>query len=315
MVEMVRVSYGTAIAMGLVRAKLLAKPTTAYLMTYWPGKCLNDCAFCAQARSSRADWEKLSRVTWPAFDLGRVIENLPNGNFSRLCLQTVEYPGMHGDVLELLSELSTLGLPVSVSITPVGRELLEEFREFGVDYIGVGLDVAGERLFNGIKPDLSWGEIWRFIGDVVGVFGTGRALVHIIVGLGETDRELVEAMRRVYGIGGDVSLFAFTPIRGTRLEKAKPPSMERYRRIQLARWLLEKGMGDAIVFEGDSIAGFSLSEEELSKIPPEVISTHGCPGCNRPYYNERPGKEPYNYPFRPKREEVELTLRGFLLPR
>ncbi|WP_297508065.1 radical SAM protein [Thermococcus sp.] len=312
---LVRVSYGTAIAMGLIRAKLLARPTTAYLMTYWPGKCLNDCAFCAQARSSRADWEKLSRVTWPAFELDEVIENLPNGNFSRLCLQTVDYPGMHGDVLDLLSELSALGLPVSLSITPVGRELLEEFRGLGVDYIGVGLDVASEKLFNEIKPDLSWEGIWRFIDDVVGVFGTGRALVHIIVGLGETDRELVGTMRRVYEIGGDISLFAFTPIRGTRLEKAKPPSMERYRRIQLARWLLENGMEDAIVFEGDSIAGFSLSVEELSRIPPEVFSTHGCPGCNRPYYNERPGKEPYNYPFRPKREEVEFILRGLLLPR
>ncbi|WP_297500663.1 radical SAM protein [Thermococcus sp.] len=312
---LVRVSYGTAIAMGLVRAKLLAKPTTAYLMTHWPGKCLNDCAFCAQARSSKADWEKLSRVTWPAFKLGDVLRNLPGGNFSRLCLQTVEYPGMHEDVLELLSEFSALGLPISVSITPVGRGLLEEFKGLGVDYIGVGLDVASERLFRELKPDLSWDGIWRFIGDVVKVFGRRRALVHIIVGLGETDRELVETMKRVYEAGGDISLFAFTPIKGTRLEKVKPPSLERYRKIQLARWLLEEGMGGAIVFKGDSIAGFALSEEELSRIPADVFSTHGCPGCNRPYYNERPGKEPYNYPFRPGKKTVELTLRELLLPR
>jgi len=315
MVEVVRVSYGTAIAMGLIRAKLLAKPMTAYLMTHWPGKCMNDCAFCAQARSSKADWEKLSRVTWPAFEFKKVIENLPKGDFSRLCLQTVEYPGMHEDALELLSELSVLGLPVSVSITPVGEGLLEEFKELGVDYIGVGLDAAGEELFREIKPDLSWGKLWRFIDDVVRIFGGGKAMVHIIVGLGETDRKLVETMRRVYKMGGEVSLFAFTPIRGTRLENLRPPSIERYRKIQLARWLLERGMDDAIVFEGDSIADFELSKEELLRVPPEVFSTHGCPGCNRPYYNERPGKEPYNYPFRPEKKDVEITLRELLSPR
>jgi biotin synthase-related radical SAM superfamily protein len=73
MVELVRVSYGTAIAMGLIKARMLVRPTTAYLMTYWPGHCRNNCAFCAQARDSRADLERLSRVTWPAFDVEDVV--------------------------------------------------------------------------------------------------------------------------------------------------------------------------------------------------------------------------------------------------
>ncbi len=309
---LVRVSYGTAIAMGLIRAKLLARPTTAYLMTYWPGKCLNDCAFCAQARSSKANWEKLSRVTWPAFELEEVVKALPNGRFGRICLQTIDYPGTLDDVFSLLEAFKPLNLPISVSITPVGRATLEEFKGLGVDYIGVGLDAASERLFKEIKPDFEWDEMWGFAERVVEIFGEGRAVIHLIVGLGETDRELVEVFERAYSIGADVSLFAFTPIRGTRLENLKPPSVERYRRVQLARWLVERGMDDAIVFEGDMIAGFDLSGEELRRIPPEVFSTHGCPACNRPYYNERPGKEPYNFPFPPKKENLDLILRGIL---
>lgn len=128
MPEMVRVSYGTAIAMGLIRAKLLARPTTAYLMTYWPGRCSNDCAFCAQARSSRADLEKLSRVVWPSFMLEDVLEGLKKGNFARICLQTIDYPGMVEDVFDLLEAFSDLNLPISVSITPVDSETLERFK-------------------------------------------------------------------------------------------------------------------------------------------------------------------------------------------
>ncbi|WP_456423344.1 radical SAM protein [Thermococcus sp.] len=311
---LVRVSYGTAIAMGLIRAKLMARPTTAYLMTYWPGKCLNDCAFCAQARTSRANLDRLSRVTWPAFELDNVLKALPNGRFGRLCLQTIDYPGMLDDVFTLLEAFRPMKLPVSVSVTPVDRKTLWDFRELGVDYIGVGLDVASERLFKTLKPDLEWEKMWHFARDVVDVLGEGRALVHVIVGLGETDRELVETFVRAYSIGADVSLFAFTPLRGTRLENLSPPSIERYRRIQLARWLVEKGLSERIAFAGDSIVGFDL---EGIDVPPSVFATHGCPACNRPYYNERPRREPYNFPFPPEKEYVRevLTLIGSRRPR
>lgn len=304
----VRVSYGTAIAMGLVRGKMMARPTTAYLMTYWPGRCRNDCAFCAQAKSSRANWEKLSRVTWPAFELEEVIEALPKGGFSRICLQTVDYPGLVEDVLNLLSELGQVGLPVSLSITPVDDGALDEFKERGVDYIGIGLDVASERLFGELKKGLySWEAMWDFVERAVRIFGWGRAFVHLIVGLGETDRELVETMARAYEMGAEVSLFAFTPIKGTVLESRRPPSLERYRRLQIARHLLEKGYSlETFVFEGDELKGFGIPREELLRIlPPSVFTTHGCPACNRPYYNERPKKEPYNFPFPPDRSYLE----------
>ncbi|ACS33914.1 radical SAM protein [Thermococcus gammatolerans] len=302
---LVRVSYGTAIAMGLIRAKLLARPTTAYLMTYWPGKCANDCAFCAQARSSKADLAKLSRVTWPAFELEKVVQALPNGRFGRICLQTIDYPGMLDDVLALLRALKPLSLPVSVSITPVDNATLEEFKGLGVDYVGVGLDVASERLFGEIKPDFEWDEMWGFAERIVEVLGPGKALIHVIVGLGETDRELVEVFERAYSIGADVSLFAFTPLKGTRLENLEPPSVERYRKVQLARWLIERDLGDRILFEGESIAGFDLEDIE---VPPAVFATHGCPACNRPYYNERPGGELYNFPFPPEERYVKKII-------
>ncbi len=309
MVEFIRVSYGTAVAMGLKHGKMLARPTAAYLMTYWPGHCRNNCAFCVQARESGANLKKLSRVTWPAFELEDVLKALPNGGFSRLCLQTIDYSDMVEDVLELLDRFAPLNLPVSVSITPVGRDVLKEFKERGVDYIGVGLDAASERIYKSVKDSLySWDEMWAFTRDVLDVFGLGKAFVHLIVGLGETDREMVETMARLYGMKAEVSLFAFTPVKGTRLENAKPPSLMRYRRIQLARYLLEKNLaspGDFKFDNGGNLTSFGIPKEELlGLVSPEAFATHGCPGCNRPYYNERPKKEPYNFPVRPKKEYV-----------
>ena len=46
----------------------------------------------------------------------------------------------------------------------------------------------------------------------------------------------------------------------------------------------------------------------------EAFRTSGCPGCNRPYYNERPGQIPYNYPRPPTPAEladaVAMALDG-----
>ncbi|WP_297065818.1 radical SAM protein, partial [Thermococcus sp.] len=209
------------------------------------------------------------------------------------------------DVFVLLKAFKPLKLPISVSITPVDSETLERFRALGVDYVGVGLDVASERLFKTLKPDFKWEEMWRFAKDVIDVLGEGKAFVHVIVGLGETDRELIETFERAYSLGADVSLFAFTPLNGTRLENLSPPGLERYRRIQLARWLVENSLMDRILLEGDEIAGFDL---DGLNVPPSVFSTHGCPACNRPYYNERPKREPYNFPFLPEKGYVEETL-------
>ncbi|ALM75070.1 radical SAM protein [Thermococcus barophilus] len=303
----IRVSYGTAIAMGLIKAKMLARPTTAYLMIYHNGRCINNCAFCPQARESRADLKKLSRVTWPVFDLKTVLEKLKNGKFARICLQTVDYEGLEEDVLTLLGAFYSLNLPISVSITPVDRRYLQKFRELGVDYIGVGLDVASERLYNEIKESLySWDEMWRFTKDVIEIFGEKKAFVHLIIGLGETDKEALEAIQKAYDIGAEVSLFAFTPIKGTKLENLKPPGLNRYRKIQIGHYLIKNEIKRVEEFKFDdkgNVLSFGISKEDLMKVLQEIaVMTHGCPGCNRPYYNERPSNEPYNFPVKPKEE-------------
>ncbi|WP_048152635.1 radical SAM protein [Palaeococcus ferrophilus] len=306
----IRISYGTAIQMGLKRGRMLARPFTAYLMTYHDGRCRNNCAFCPQARESNADVKRLSRVTWPAFELEDVLDGLKRGNFARICLQTIDYPGMVEDVKELLKAFQPLNLPTSVSITPVPRETLVELKELGVDYIGVGLDASAERIYPIIKDSLyGWDDMWAFTRDVLEVFGPGSAFVHIIIGLGETDREALETIQRVYDMGGSVSLFAFTPIKGTRLESLSPPPLERYRRIQAAHYLIRNGLArvDELEFDGEELVGFNDLKE---KVDPVAFMTHGCPGCNRPYYNEKPGKEPYNFPARP--EKGEELLKKFL---
>jgi lipoyl synthase len=132
----------------------------------------------------------------------------------------------------------------------------------------------------------------------------------LIVGLGETEKEAAGLVQRCVDLGVLLALFAFTPVRGTALEKHQPPSIESYRRIQLARYLLTQGITRLECMRFDDTGKITYYGVEASVLERAVNSgkpfrTTGCTDCNRPYYNEKPGGPFYNYPKELSNKEVE----------
>jgi biotin synthase len=142
----------------------------------------------------------------------------------------------------------------------------------------------------------------------------------VIVGLGETEREVAEIIQGCFDMGVLPALFAFTPVRGTALESKSPPELNSYRRIQVARYLIVKGLGrfDGMEFDGEGkLLSFGLPDEALKSAiqSGEPFQTSGCQNCNRPFYNEKPSGPIYNYPIKPKKKEIEKIeqqLKGCL---
>ena len=154
----------------------------------------------------------------------------------------------------------------------------------------------------------------KCLDEALRVFGKGNVSTHVIVGLGESEREAIEIIQRCVDLGILPALFAFTPVRGTEMEKTSPPSLESYRRVQLARFLIVKGWArtDMMLFDGEGrIAGFGLGKEDLEKAldSGEPFLTSGCSGCNRPFYNEKVSGPIYNYPRKPTVNELD-SIKG-----
>jgi biotin synthase len=61
------------------------------------------------------------------------------------------------------------------------------------------------------------------------------------------------------------------------------------------------------------ITDFGMPVEALHRVIRSGVPfiTSGCPDCNRPYYNEKPGGPLYNYPFMPTEEELEQIEKVF----
>ena len=98
------------------------------------------------------------------------------------------------------------------------------------------------------------------------------------------------------------------------------PAMDHYRRIQLARYLMDEKLADGRRFsydDNDRIVDFGIAQNLLDEIidSGKPFCTSGCEGydgsvaCNRPYANSRPGPDIRNFPFAPTERDVQRIRR------
>ncbi|MCR4406457.1 MAG: radical SAM protein [Anaerolineae bacterium] len=296
---MINVSIGTAAVLGLTEIQMEAAPTTAYLML--GGRCALNCGFCAQARSSHAGALHLSRITWPQFDLDETISRLVaavgRGDIKRACLQVTVSPGYFRRTLEVVRAIrAASAVPVDAAILPRNVHQVEQLLAAGVDHIGFGLDAACERVFRRVKGR-DWDEALALVEATARQF-PARSAVHLIVGLGETEEEMVRLMQQMHDLGVVVGLFAFTPVPGTAMESSSSPPLDVYRRMQTARYLIVHDLARAeqFTFREGRVSAFNVPRLRDVLADGVAFQTSGCPDCNRPFYNERPGGVMYNYP-------------------
>lgn len=326
--EKIRVSLGSAITLGLLNGKLDAVPTTAYLMTYREGKCLANCGFCPQARQSRSRADMLSRISWPVFTRAQVLSKIEDvakkGKIRRVCIQALNYPEVFTDLKAIVEAVfQRAKVPISVSCQPLNFENIKRLAEAGAERIGIPIDAATEEIFDKVKGASAGGpyEMTKqlaLLEEAVKVFGRGRVTTHLIVGLGETELEMVRMIQKCVDMGVLPALFAFTSVAGTALEGWKQPSIQQYRKVQMARYLIFHGLSrfENMIFDcEDRVVSFGVDEKTLKQIAysGEPFLTSGCPSCNRPYYNEKPSGPIYNYPKLLSMEELQKLVVGLKL--
>ncbi|PLV57484.1 radical SAM protein [Thermotoga sp. SG1] len=280
-----RASVGT---LQRLEGKTVFGMDTAYLML--GERCVYNCLYCSQARSSTSPSHFLSRVVWKEIS-SDLLDKL-NVHFKRVCVQVISQPGYRKALRSIVPRFT---IPVSLSVRPVSLEEVSEYFELGVDRVGIAVDVPRKDLFEKIRG----GNYERHLSilEKASEMFPGKITTHVIVGLGERDRDIIEFFLWTKERKITFSLFAFTPIKGTALEKKGKPSLERYRRIQLSIYLLEKDLitpKDIIFDQNDRI----IDVRWFGGVPEEAFRTRGCPHCTRPYYNESPKGPVYNVHWR-----------------
>lgn len=334
----VQTSLAGAMALGLERGKFYrgAYPGSLNLLLAYQEGCRANCGYCGLARErSQYEDETFIRVKWPAYELKEITDILKRQaeenakrQFGRICVSMVTHPKAAEDCLTIVRDLrKAVDIPISILTSPTlivnTRSFFEEAKNAGADRVGVAIDAAKPEIFElwrgkAVRGPHQWTKYWQTVNDAVEVFGKGKVSIHLIVGLGETEEEMVQTIKEANQRGAQAHLFSFCPEPGTAMAAVEPPSLGQYRRIQLAAYMINNNLAAGHEFKFNEAGqilsyGKSLAEllgKDFAGGKPFMTSgcpnTQGCVACNRPYGNERPGPVLRNYPFTPDSDDITI---------
>jgi len=338
--EYVRTSFAAAVTLGLTQGRFFRDARLCclnLLLTYTDG-CVGRCAYCglSRARETGEPWTEQSfiRVSWPTFKMDEIINRMDSkfcSHVERVCISMITHRRAPRDTLSILRRLHDKTDAISLLIAPtiVDRNWLIEAKEAGADKVGIAIDAATPELFHelrgrGVSGPHRWERYWATVEEAVQVFGRHNVGIHLIVGLGETEENMVETIQRAYSVGALTHLFSFFPEDGSLMYQHKQPPIGSYRRMQLAQYLINKGMtsADGMKFdrEGKAVA-FGIHENALNDVIDSGLPfmTSGCStknmdnACNRPFSDSTPYQayvgELRNFPFAPDEKDVRIIKK------
>ncbi|MHB1571151.1 MAG: radical SAM protein [Solirubrobacteraceae bacterium] len=336
--EWVRISYASALALGFKSGRF-TRPFPFgginLLLSYDRG-CLSDCGYCGLARNRPGDYEDKSfiRVEWPLVRTDELVSRMAvrEDRLTRLCISMVTHGRAYPDTLEIARRItSSVRTPLSLLVAPptLNERRLQAFKDAGADMIGIGLDAVTEDLFRSLRSDvpkggLKWEQYWRIVDGAREIFGPWKVNCHTLVGLGETDADLMAIFERLLHRQIFSYLFCFNPEPDSRLGDLPKTPLRRWRRIQLAKFMLEERGLDPGAFRYDDSGALVRIHAPRSLVDAAVADGHafmtnGCPssggepGCTRPMGSWRPTEDPRDFPWRPAGAELQSIENALAL--
>ncbi len=337
--EYVQMSTAAAITLGLVAGKMHRTSCThcLNLLVTYPEGCRANCAYCGLARHREESRDfadrNFIRVDWPTARYDEVIERVKagadKGQFQRMCISMITHPNSNADTFALLEKWvkNVPQIPVSILSNPTTLEKADliRMREMGADIFTVALDAVTPEIFErtrgkGVDSPHKYEHYWRAIEWAAEVYGPEKFGAHLIGGMGETEREILEVAQKIRDLGGHNHMFAFYPERGSLMEDWPPVDRGQWRRVQLARYIIDYAGGSFRDMEFDDsgrVTGFGVTQDKLETLinSGTPFQTSGCPGksddvsaCNRPYGDSSP-TDILSFPFALKRRDIARVQR------
>ncbi len=347
--EYVQMSTAAAITLGLVEGQMHGCSCTRclnLLLTY-PEGCRANCAYCGLARHRESERNyadrNFIRVDWPAVSMDEIVDRIAadvkGTPFHRMCISMITHPNSDEDTVTVLKKwtdrIDPEAIPISILSNPttMTRDDVQRLRDMGSDIFTVALDAATPELFDrtrgkGVQSPHTWKKYWDTLLEARDIFGPQKFGAHIIVGMGETEYEVMKVVQELVDLGGHSHMFCFFPEKGSLMDHLPATPRDQWRRVQLARYLVDYcGVRiEQMKFDDQGrISDFGMPASELSLIIDAGIAfrTSGCPGkfaedisaCDRPY-GDSPPSNIASYPFALKDVDIRKVRSqlGMLRP-
>ena len=340
--EYVQMSTAAAITLGIMKGRMYRCECTRclnLLLTY-PEGCRANCAYCGLARHREAERDyadrNFIRVDWPAVPLDETIDIVAKSGemtpFHRMCISMITHPRSDDDTVTVLKRwtdrIDPATLPVSILSNPttMTRADVQRLRDLGADIFTIAIDAATPEIFDrtrgkGVASPHTWSKYWEILLAARDIFGRDKFGAHIIVGMGETEHDVLALVQQLVDLGAHSHMFCFFPEKGSLMDHLPATPRDQWRRVQLARYLIDyRGVRvEHMKFDGEGrVIDFGLAATALDDIIDQGIAfrTSGCPGkfredvsaCDRPY-GDSPPSNIASFPFQPSKSDLRKIRR------
>src|SRR5581483_721439 len=340
--EYVQMSTAAAITLGIMKGRMYRCSCTRclnLLLTY-PEGCRANCAYCGLARHREAERDyadrNFIRVDWPAVPMAQVIDIVARDGaaspFHRMCISMITHPRSDEDTVTVLKKwtdrIDPKTIPVSILSNPttMTRDDVARLHALGADIFTVALDAATPDIFErtrgkGVQSPHSWKKYWEILTHARDIFGPQKFGAHIIVGMGETEHDVLALVQELVDLGGHSHMFCFFPEKGSLMDHLPATPRDQWRRVQLGRYLIDyRGARvERMKFDGEGrVTDFGVPAAELEEVIDAGVAfrTSGCPGkfaddisaCDRPY-GDSPPSNIASFPFPPNKRDIRKIRR------
>jgi biotin synthase len=326
-----KMSTATAMSLGLMRGRMYrgAVNRCVNLLVHYPEGCSANCAYCGLAKKRPGAYKEKSfiHVDWPVYPMEEIVAAVNDAPpyVQRTCISMITNGKCRKDTFAMTERLRRdTSLPISILISPtiLEKEDLLTLKAAGADKLGIAIDLATPALFQryrgaGVSGPHKWLKYWSILEDALEVFGKPHVGAHLMVGMGETEQEMIALMQKLYDMGVANHLFSFFAEKGSALSEMPQPPWPTYLRVQLARYLIEESLssydrmdfdevGRVIAFGVDVDSLFDTIDLGTPFMTTGCLGADGQVACNRPFGNCLPDEIQWNYPYLPNEDEIAL---------
>ena len=185
-------------------------------------ECIFDCIFCTS--------KKLSKDVTKDLDPDRVVELIleaeGKGGMKGVAFTSAVVGSIRQTIDRMVYVIGKVRtalpeIPIGVEPYVESFEDIDRLKEAGADEIKINIESYDPRIIAMACPKLELGRQLEFLRHAVQVFGRGKVTSNIIIGMGETDRNVLEGVMTLAGMG------VVPTIRALKINPTNRPALER----------------------------------------------------------------------------------------
>lgn len=127
-------------------------------------------------------------------------------------------------------------IPIGISTRIPSESAMKKLKDAGASEIRLNIEVPNQTISQKLMPNKSLEEIYHSLTIACKVFGHGKVSSNIVLGLGESDQDVIYAIRRLAEMGAVATLYPFDPFDNSGLIASgfSRPSAERIYKLAVA---------------------------------------------------------------------------------